>query len=252
MMETSTRKKLRHSFSNFPKNIHSGIKSLFSHNFSENSVELWEKHITYIQNDERKRIWLPKYHYLTHISCDLFKRAGQNAKEKDHLGFAQHIDKKTYLPCDILTKVDIASMYHGLEVRVPLIDLQINKFAQNLPLNHRMGLNPANERTGKILLKNLLKPDFDNDFVFRNKMGFGIPRPIWFLPGHKAHEMLGRLLITQKDRLSNFFNVNRIQLLFEKHSLKTDYSAMLWLILVLCIWFEQNPDISFSKDSSNK
>jgi asparagine synthase (glutamine-hydrolysing) len=247
MMESSIREIMSYTFSNFPKCIIPGFNMMMNKFFSgmKNTVESWEKYITYTQYAERKRIWLPEYHFLLNKSSELFKNAEKNAKYEDHLGFAQHIDKMTYLPCDILTKVDIASMYHGLEVRVPLIDLRVNKFAHDLPLNLRMGLNPANERTGKILLKNLLKTDFDDAFIYRNKKGFGIPRPIWFLPGHKAREMLEKLLIEQRGRLSHFFNMERIDILLKKHSLKSDYSGMLWLILILGIWFEQNPNISF-------
>ncbi len=248
MMEASIREILHYSFANFPKNIRSGLRVMMSHIFTrtKNSVESWEKFITYVPYDERKKMWLSKYHSLLRTPCDLFGKAEIDAKDEDRLGFAQHVDKMTYLPCDILTKVDIASMYHGLEVRVPLIDLQVNKFAHNLPLNQRMGANPSHERTGKILLKNLLKPYFNDEFIHRNKKGFGIPRPIWFLPGHKAREMLEKLLIEQRERLSQFFNTERIDLLLQKHSLKSDNSGTLWLILVLCIWFEQNPRISFN------
>ena len=247
MMETSIREIMSYSFTNFPKNIYPGFRMMLSHIFSgtENSVESWEKYITYVQYAERKRMWLSKYHFLLRTPCDLFRKAEIDAKDEAHLDFAQHVDKMTYLPCDILTKVDIASMYHGLEVRVPLIDLRVNEFAHTLPLDQRMDANPSNERTGKILLKNLLKTDFDDDFIYRSKKGFGIPRPIWLLPGHKAREMLEKLLIEQKGRLSQFFNTERINILLQKHSLKSDYSGTLWLILVLCIWFEQNPDISF-------
>jgi asparagine synthase (glutamine-hydrolysing) len=247
MIETSIPEIMSYSFSNFPKCIIPGFSMMKNKLFSgmKNTVESWEKYITYTQYAERKRIWLHEYHFLLNKSPDIFKRAEINAKSEGHLGFAQHIDKMTYLPCDILTKVDIASMYHGLEVRVPLIDLRVNKFASNLPLKQRMGLNPANERTGKILLKNLLIADFDNDFVYRKKKGFGIPGPIWFLPEHKAREMLEKLLIEQRERLSQFFNTERIEILLQKHSLKSDYSGILWLILVLGIWFEQNPNISF-------
>ena len=65
-----------------------------------NSVESWEKFITYVQYDERKKMWLYKYHFLLLIPCDLFGKAEINAKDEDRLGFAQHTDKMTYLPCD--------------------------------------------------------------------------------------------------------------------------------------------------------
>jgi asparagine synthase (glutamine-hydrolysing) len=253
MMETSIRDIMRYTFSNFPKCIIPGVYMMKNKLFSSmnNTVALWEKYITYTQYAERKRIWRHEYHFLLNKSSDLFKRAEIDAKNEDRLGFAQHIDKMTYLPCDILTKVDIASMYHGLEVRVPLIDLRVNKFASNLPLNQKMGLNATNEKTGKILLKNLLKTDFDGNFVDRKKKGFGIPRPVWFLPGHKAREMLEKLLIGQRERISHFFNIERIEILLQKHSLKSDYSGTLWLLLVLGIWFEQNPDITFMNNTDN-
>ena len=53
------------------------------------------------------------------------------------MSFAQYVDLCTFLPGDILTKVDVASMAHGLEVRPPIVDCQVLEAARRLPLNMR-------------------------------------------------------------------------------------------------------------------
>jgi asparagine synthase (glutamine-hydrolysing) len=250
MMENTLAGIFHHSRQNFPRNIKSGIIMLIDHfkNFSHNSVSAWEKYIIYLKYADRKKIWLPKYHYLLTKSCDLFIDSETEAQKMDRLSFAQYIDKKTYLPCDILTKVDIASMYHGLEVRVPLIDRCVNKYAMRLPLHEKTGSDPDGNDSGKNVLKKILLKKFDPDFVYRKKKGFGIPRSVWFLPGHKAREMLEQRLISKNERISQFFVINEINHLLKIHTKEKDNSGILWLILVLCIWFEQNPHITFHQE----
>ena len=84
------------------------------------------------------------------------------------------IDNRTYLPDDLLVKVDIASMHCGLEARSPLLDHEVIEFAATLPSRLKV-----RGRTGKYLLKKLAERYFPGEFVHRPKMGFAIPVARW-------------------------------------------------------------------------
>jgi len=83
-------------------------------------------------------------------------------------------DNRTYLPGDLLVKMDIASMHCGLETRSPLLDHELIEYCAALPLEYKV-MNGV----GKYLLKRLAERYFPNDFVHRRKMGFGIPLVRW-------------------------------------------------------------------------
>jgi asparagine synthase (glutamine-hydrolysing) len=84
------------------------------------------------------------------------------------------LDNHTYLPGDLLVKMDIASMHCGLETRSPLLDHEVIEFCARLPVLHKV-----KDRVGKYLLKKLAERYFPADFVHRRKMGFGIPLAAW-------------------------------------------------------------------------
>jgi len=83
-------------------------------------------------------------------------------------------DNRTYLPGDLLVKIDIASMHCGLETRSPLLDHEVIEYCASLPVNLKV-----NNRVGKYLLKKLAERYFPKDFVHRRKMGFAIPVSDW-------------------------------------------------------------------------
>ena len=92
------------------------------------------------------------------------------------------LDNRTYLPDDLLVKMDIATMHCGLEGRSPLLDHEVIEFCARLPVTMKV-----RDRTGKYLLKRLAEKYFPREFVHRKKMGFGIPVAQWLrceLRGH--------------------------------------------------------------------
>ncbi|MEW6769034.1 MAG: asparagine synthase (glutamine-hydrolyzing) [Pseudomonadota bacterium] len=95
----------------------------------------------------------------------------------DPVTWCQARDVATYLPDDILAKVDRMSMAHSLEVRVPLLDHKIVEFAFSLPLDLRLRTNGG--VTGKYLLKRAAERFFPRAFLDRKKLGFGIPLQKW-------------------------------------------------------------------------
>ena len=100
----------------------------------------------------------------------------------------QIVDTLTYLPDDILTKVDRASMFNSLEIRVPFLDHNIVEFAWNLPINQKI-----KKGNGKIILKKILEKYLPKNLIYKPKMGFGIP--------------LGKFIVDKlKDEIEFFLN----------------------------------------------
>lgn len=105
----------------------------------------------------------------------VFERHLQGRDFPDAVGMVQYLDLKTYLVGDILTKVDRASMAHGLEVRGPFLDYTLVEWAATLPSRFKL-----HGGTGKYLLKKSLEKLLPEDLLYRQKMGFAVPLARWF------------------------------------------------------------------------
>jgi asparagine synthase (glutamine-hydrolysing) len=137
-------------------------------------------------------------------------------------------------------------MYHGLEVRVPLIDVRMLELASALPRRQRLRRGSDGRWVGKALLKRVLAKSFPQDFVYRKKQGFSIPRDRWFLPGNCGRKMLEESLRAPNSPLREWFRSEAIEEILASHTPTHDASSQLWLLLVLSIWVSQNPGIQFN------
>ena len=156
----------------------------------------------------------------------------------EFLAWIHRLDIKNYLANDILTKVDVASMANGLEVRGPLLDHRIVELAAQMPMSAKIGWENGQLR-GKIALKNVAEKWFDREFLDRKKQGFAMPLHDWFR-GERLLEIEARLLDPQS-RLTEIFSadgIRQIVRLQEKHG---DRFSLLWLLLWLGEWFAQHP-----------
>ena len=137
-------------------------------------------------------------------------------------------DSHTYLPGDLLVKIDIASMHCGLEVRSPLLDHEIIEFCAALPLALKVRAG-----VGKYLLKRLAERYFPRDFVHRRKMGFGIPLAEWLRGPLRAamQEILSDPVAMAPLSLSKIE-----QALTEFLDGQADHSSRLWALLMLGNW----------------
>ncbi|MBK6750921.1 MAG: asparagine synthase (glutamine-hydrolyzing) [Pyrinomonadaceae bacterium] len=142
-------------------------------------------------------------------------------------------DQMTYLPNDLLVKVDIASMANSLEARSPFLDHKLIEFAASLPEGQKMSrFRP------KSLLKKVAARLVPSDVVYRRKMGFGVPIGRW-LRGYMKDYMIENLL---SEKLSNrgLFERKAIKKMIDEHlSGQTDYATPLWSLLMLELWFQQ-------------
>lgn len=156
---------------------------------------------------------------------DYYHRAGTD----DLLSRIQYVDIKTYLPDDILAKVDRASMAVSLEVRAPLLDQQLMERLATMPSSLKL-----RGRTGKYIMKKALEPILPDNILYRSKQGFAVPLARWFR---------GELKDFARDHLfrsdDGIFDHQFLQKIWQQHqSGHYDRSAHLWAILMFRKWQE--------------
>lgn len=201
----------------------------------------WKRLIAYTSAEDRRALWRPEHRWVLATSDEAFGRAHRGAPTEHLLGYAQHMDYETYLPGAVLTKVDIASMAHGLEVRTPFCDPEVVAVAMSLPMSLRYKLDDANGFSGKLLLKRKLAALIPPRLANRAKQGFGIPRQRWLLPGRPGYTHLQDVMRDPASRLGEIFEAGTIDKLLAQHSANRDRSGMLWLLLVLGSWLARHP-----------
>ncbi len=160
-------------------------------------------------------------------SREVFDRHVAGRRFADSLSMVQYLDLKTYLPGDILTKVDRASMAHSLEVRGPFLDYELVEWAAALPADLKL-----RGGTGKFVLKRALEPLLPPDILYRKKMGFAVPLGRWFRGPLRARVAA---LATSRTLLdTGVFAPAGLARLVELHLAgRRDFSPTLWSLLML-------------------
>ena len=142
-------------------------------------------------------------------------------------------DQMTYLPNDLLVKVDIATMAVSLEARSPFLDHHVIEFAASLPQNLKL-----RRLTSKYLLKKVLRKLLPSENLNRRKMGFGVPVGHWFRG--KMQPFLREVLLSEKAVRRDLFKTDAVRQLIELHTRgERDYSQQLWTLLMLELWFNR-------------
>ena len=164
---------------------------------------------------------------------EFFEGAWAETHGRDVISQASLSDLVTYLPCDLMTKVDIASMAHGLECRQPFLDYRLVEFAAALPSRFKF-------RAGKG--KRLLRATFDKllprQIWQRRKMGFGVPLGSWFR--RELRELTAARLLSGETRCLAYFRGEAIERLIHEHqSGRVNHSYRLWNLLMLESWLRR-------------
>jgi asparagine synthase (glutamine-hydrolysing) len=142
-------------------------------------------------------------------------------------------DQMTYLPNDLLVKVDIATMAVSLEARSPFLDHHVIEFAASLPQNLKL-----RRLTSKYLLKKVLRKLLPSENLNRRKMGFGVPIGHWFRG--KMQPFLREVVLSEKALRRGLFKPEAVKQLVELHTRgERDYSHQLWTLLMLELWFNR-------------
>jgi asparagine synthase (glutamine-hydrolysing) len=144
---------------------------------------------------------------------------------------ANWADIHTYLPDDLMVKVDVASMAHGLESRSPLLDHVFMEWAAGISEHVKMARGVT-----KALFKSAMEPYLPAELLYRPKMGFGCPVDHWFR--NELKELAHDTLLSQVARERGLFRTDYIRLLLDEHcSFTRDHHTRLWALLMLELWF---------------
>ena len=140
-------------------------------------------------------------------------------------------DVHSYLPDDLLVKVDVATMAHGLEARSPFLDHELMEFAASIPAAMKMrGLKT------KALLKSAMADRLPRDLLKRRKMGFGVPIERWLR--NELREMSYDVLLSDRARARGLFRPEAVQRLLDDHNAgRRANHHRIWALLFLELWF---------------
>src|SRR5712691_6246352 len=166
----------------------------------------------------------------------LFARLASEGDTADYVSALQYIDVYTYLPGDILTKVDLTSMAVSLESRVPLLDHKLMEFVATIPSSLKL-----RNGTGKYLLKRAMATSLPVEILTRRKMGFGVPLGAWFR--RELRDMARDVLLGAPARERGLFRPSEVESLLATHdSGRRDCSARLWSLICFELWVRQWAD----------
>jgi len=166
-------------------------------------------------------------------SIDLLDKWFERADGADIVDKTMFVDQLTYLPNDLLVKVDIASMANSLEARSPFLDYKVIEFAASLPIDIKIKKGDT-----KTLLKKVAARLVPKEAIYRRKMGFGVPIANW-LRGD-MREFMRENLLSEKYAGRGLFVASRVENLIDEHlSQKQDNAPQLWTLLMLELWFQK-------------
>jgi asparagine synthase (glutamine-hydrolysing) len=194
---------------------------------ARNSIEGYFHGVAVISDEMRRALYSDamRRNLGGYRAIEVFRGHMGKAPTDDPVAAAQYIDLKTWLPGEILTKVDRTSMAVALEVRVPMLDHRFVEWAATLPRSMRLRGN-----SGKVVLKKAFEPLLPNDLLYRPKMGFSVPLSDWFrgpLAERVRETVLGPVTAD-----SGLFDRTTLRRLVEDHQAgRRDHAAILWSLM---------------------
>ena len=193
--------------------------------------------ISHFSAAEKTGIYTPELRerFARDQTAERFAGILSRSNAPDALGRLFELDVRTYLPDDILVKVDIASMQNSLEVRAPFVDHHVMELAAGLPTSLKIkGL------TGKVLLKRAFADLVPEPIIKRAKRGFSLPLAKWF--SQELYGFARETLLSQAARQRGLFVPAAIDALLDRHKKGEDHGDRIWNLLVLELWYREVHD----------
>ncbi len=199
---------------------------------SRSPLEGYFNSISIFRPQEKSRLFTADFHQTLagYDSIEVLRYHYDRAGTDDLLSRIQYVDIKTYLPDDILVKVDRASMAVSLEVRAPLVDHCLMERAAAIPSPLKL-----NGRTGKLIFKKMMSSALSDDILYRSKQGFAVPLDRWFRA--ELRDMAYDAIFSSAD--DGLLDRRFLKKIWDQHQQRRyDRSAHLWTVLMFQKWKE--------------
>ena len=202
---------------------------------TDSHLKHWAQCVTRFTRTEREQLWRPEFRFLSDQPCREFERAFRPIDGAIDVNSVQQCDIETFLPEDILCKVDIASMRYGLEVRPPMLDRQFFDTISRIPSRALYSRDAdGGNYVGKRPLKQLAAEKLGDAFAFRPKQGFVMPLESWFRQSTSEAELVRDRLLDPGARIAKWFDQDQVNV-----NLANGRVVNIWLLLVLEEWLCQ-------------
>lgn len=212
----------------------------YLYNASLNEIERYIDSISHFGHLKKSSLY--DENFLKNLNGDLgkgaeiYKQIAGSVSSENPVERLLYLDSKTYLPSDILTKVDRMTMANSLEARVPLLDHELIEFVQTIPVELKLkGFET------KYIFKKSLEGLVPNEILYREKQGFGVPINEWINSQLKTR--IHSDLNDKKTLERGYFDRKYIQTLLDEHQKnRRDHSHSLWILWMLELWHRQFVD----------
>jgi asparagine synthase (glutamine-hydrolysing) len=166
---------------------------------------------------------------LKQSSGDDFFKHWDSIRSADRIRKMQEVDIKTYLPGDLMYKVDMASMANSLEVRSPFLDYRVIEFGLSLPSKYKVS-----GRENKYILREIARSFVPKELINRPKMGFGIPRARWLR--EDLNEIVKEILLDERSKSRNWYQFHKVVEILERHDQGLELDSLIWPMFILELW----------------
>lgn len=208
----------------------------FSRSLNEDYRKRYMDYTSYFTNPQKEKLYTEAFKQKIsdedtyNLIANLFNHSGSKNRTEQ----AIYADFASYLPEDLLVKVDITSMAVALEGRSPFLDHELLELSAKIPFDLKLkGLNNK-----KYILKETLRGIIPDKVLFRPKMGFGVPLDHWFR--HELKDFSREKILNGRLVKDGLFRKEYLQEILNTHvNTQINFAPHIWAILTLELWFEE-------------
>ncbi len=203
------------------------LRKLLKHSRAQSLEKRYRGFQSLFQPNDLKRVLNADLFELA--TKDHFSNLWEDIPSKDKIRKMQEVDIKSYLPGDLMYKVDIASMANSLEVRSPFLDYRVVEFGLSLPWKYKVegGEN-------KHILREIARELVPKHLIDRPKMGFGIPRSRWLRK--ELRQTVSEVLLDKDSQSRGWFNQNEVRKILRLHQNGQELDHLIWPMFTLQLW----------------